>query len=1181
MIKTVGVDKNISIEDTVRLVLETKDGRDCLVTPYRIDSVKIYFVSREFTDSTATPYQMSVEDDRARRAYEEARDALCIRKKDPVVVATTSNLSLSGLQTIDGISLSDGERVLVKDQTDKSKNGIYEASASSWVRASDSREFARGSYVFVEEGIANIGSGWCLETGGFIKVGVTPLNFSRFSNNGDPASPDEYSEIRVEELRRNKLESARTSEFFYKDAEVVRVFGGSVDSNTGEFFPAWLNPAMVPAELKDETTSDNILSPVYEGEFPVPGKFEVIWDPSGLREGDYFVCWSWRPTLSSETMSAHMYFSLGGGVGLTASIPTHRTNPKKYEMLLDRYTPEMFKSYISESDLSPLVIKGLNESVAAGFTTIENLANQIIDLLDANATHEQLIPLLSNIFALRIKSTDPTLWRRQIKKAIPNFKRKGTIVGLREAYGDAGMKLLRLSRLWQVVSGYNFQEHFVYDGSSNEFELSRAMILPVGSDFELWFRPSNGEWREVTDHAGSLVNVEEQKITWVGDISEGDSFRVSYNFREVPSSARSAEDYIRTLPLMDTRDERDQSHPPKNWNTRLVEEEDPMFSVLVPVRHPIADPIIWGWVRTEFPYSENAYNMDEYNGSKRESSDPCHIDKEFLDTCGQCQSSMFNVDLEVEGLSDASFDEARQVAEEFMPFHSIVHTFNLSGSRTEFLGPLAESIEALVTISGSETVLAGEAQHIFNRDVDARDLEAVKRNVLSTFSAVPSPSGGTAWGGTIRNAKVCLYPSTTSSASNINDPSMRGLSGGIGAKNIDTTVQDSDPFESSNLLEVLGSTTRAYTLSSVGSSSAEIYGEVESSVVGPLFEYRISNKIAELTVDIVQSKRVVFSDEDTDFYMLGLVTQKDVDDGASDGDPWSFRFQDMRYKILDLLPDGTLLLEEMFHAAYESGWELMDGSTVVKHSDGGAKAEQNLGLVEVVSPVSFDARSKIKVGDFLYVNWGGSSSSSSGSGPYRVRSFRAGEDRFYIEGYSGGDVGGEYVKAYRRVVEGKVGQIGYEGLMLDADDDIESVLPVSNGAGMNPESVDSSSLKENYLIFIGSEYYSILGVDGSSLALGGRLDSYTKSGQGVEFTVYRFSKEGLSIRERLVPAVPPFDFDFVDRSGKALISSSPADGGASLLSHALNAAGSGQALDMASQQESIEFEVEYRDAEEE
>lgn len=1173
MLKTVGVDKNITIEDTVRFVLETKDARDCPVTPYRIDAVTVYFVSREFTDSTASQYDMISEDEAAVREYEEARNIACVRRKDPVRVATTSDISLSGIQEVDGISLSEGDRVLVKDQSDKSENGIYVASEGVWRRASDARSLVRGAYVFVEEGIENIGGGWYLETGGSISVGSSPLDFVKFSENGDPSSPDGYSEARVSQLRAAKEAAATRSEFFYKDAEVVKVFGGNSDPSTGEFFPAWLNPAMVPSDMRDRTAGDNSLSVVYEGDEPAAGKFEIMWDPSGCREGDYFVCWSWRPNLSGETLSAHMYFSLGGGVGLTSSIPTHRTDPKKYEMLMDRYTPEMFKSYISEGDLSPMVIKGLNESVAAGFTMIENLANQIIDLLDSNATHEQLLPLLSNMFALRLRSSDPTLWRRQIKKAIPNFKRKGTIVGLREAYGDSGMRLLRLARLWQVVSPYTFQEHFVYDGSTSSFELSRDMILPFDSDFQLWFRAADGEWEDVTDSAGSLIEVEGRALEWVGNISEGDSFRVFYKFREVPESRRSVEDYVRTLPLMDTRDERDQEYPPKNWNTRVIEEDDPMFGALIPVRHPIADPIVWGWIRTEFPYSENAYNMDEYNGSKRESLDPCHIDKDFVDPCGGCQSSMFNVDLEVEGLSDSSFEEARQVAEEFMPFHSLVHTFNLSGSRTEFFGPLEERIETLVTVSGGETLLAGEGQHIFNRDVATLDISRFRRDLLSSLEAVEAPGGGS-WSGTMRNSRVCLYPSTTASESDMNDPAFRGLSQGFGARNINTKNPDSDPFESGNLLEVLGSTVRNYTISSLDASSAEIFGEVDPSVVGPLFEYRISNKIADYTVGITQYRRVIFSDEDADFHMLGVVSQKDVDDGVHEGDPWSLRFEDKAYKVLDLLPDGTLLLEASGSATPSAGWDLLDGSTVVKSSPGGSKTVQNLGLVAVSSPPSADVRSSVRVGD--YVCMGGPSDPSY----YRVKSFKSGGDSFFIEGYDLKTAVGEQVKIYRRVVEGRVGQIGYEGLVLEADNDLEALLPISDGASMDPNSVSSSFLKDNYLLFIGSDYYSIVGVDGSSLSLGGRLDQYTKAGEEVEFTVYRFSKERLGIRERSLPAVPPFDFDSIDRSGKALISSVQADAGTGFLSHALNSAGSGQPIDVAGQEESIEFEVEYREGEE-
>lgn len=1171
MVKTVGVDSNISIEEPVRFVLETRDSNDCLIAPYRVDSVTVYFVTREFTDATANAYQMSVQNDKVASKYAKARDMVCAMKKAPVAAASVGPLTLAGLQTVDGISLSAGDRVLVKDQADPLENGIYSASAGAWSRSDDGRSFLPKSYVFVNEGIANIGSGWYLEAGGMVVVGSTPLVFVRFSENGDPSSPDQYSEAMVSELRRMNSESSLTSEFHYKGADTVKKFGGFADPNTGEFYPAWLNPAMVPSVIRDKVVGDNILSQVYEGDMPVDGRFELIWDPSGCREGDYFICWTWRPTLSAETTSAHLYFSLGGGVGMTSSIPTHRTDPSKYNMLMDRYTPEMFKTLISDNDLTPLVMKGLNESAAAGFTMLENLANQIIDLLDANATHEQLLPLLANIFSLKAKSSDPTLWRRQIKKAIPNFKRKGTIVGLREAFGDAGMKLLRLARLWQVVSGHMFQEHFVYEGSRT-FDLSREMLLPVDSDFELWFRPADGGWVDVTSSASSLASFDGSSVTWNGPVSEGDSFRVLYKTREIPQSRRAVEDYIRTLPLMDTRDERDQEYPPKNWNVRVIEEDDPMFGAVVPVRHPIADPVIWGRIRTEFPYGENAYNMDEYNGSKRESLNPCDIDKEFVDSCSGCQGSVYDIDLEIEGLSDGGFDEAVQIAEEYMPFHARVHTFNLGGSVTEFFGPAEERIEALVTLSGGEALIAGEAQHIFNKDVDASQIVDVKRDILAGFEAVQPPSG-TNWTGLLRNTRVCLFPSTSSSESDLNNPDFRGLTQGFDSYNINTSQPSSDPWESGNLLEFLGTSARHYSISSIGPSAAEIIGDVDPSVVGPLFEYRISNRVADLTVNVTQTDRTLFSDEEADFYLVGIVTQKDVDDGNLTGPAWTIRFQGSEYTVIDLLPDGSLLLDPSGGAPASSGWELWSGSQMVRSGPGGSISVQNFGLVEVPSPPAAGVKAVVKPGDHLYMGW------PSSVEVYKVRSYRAGSDSFYIEGWNGGDVGGVQTKVYRRVMESKVGQVGYDGLELVADLDLETLLPVSDGPSMDSNNVDSSFLRDNYLVFMGSEYYTISSVDGSSLALGGRLGSYGKSGTEVEFTVYRFSKAALSIRERLAPRVPGFDFDFVDRSGKAIINVSQAVGAAGVLSHALNSANSGRPFDLAGQEEDIEMTVEYRDGE--
>jgi len=68
--------------------------------------------------------------DAATKAYVDAvKQALDI--KDSVRAATTANITLSGAQTIDGVSVVAGDRVLVKDQSTASQNGIYVAAANN------------------------------------------------------------------------------------------------------------------------------------------------------------------------------------------------------------------------------------------------------------------------------------------------------------------------------------------------------------------------------------------------------------------------------------------------------------------------------------------------------------------------------------------------------------------------------------------------------------------------------------------------------------------------------------------------------------------------------------------------------------------------------------------------------------------------------------------------------------------------------------------------------------------------------------------------------------------------------------------------------------------------------------------------------------------------------------------
>jgi hypothetical protein len=100
--------------------------------------------------------------------------------KAPARVATTTNITLSGLQTIDGVSVLAGERVLVKNQSTASQNGLWVAQTSSWTRAADMNEDAEvvpGMAVVVSGGTLQGDSIWVLSTDGTITVGTTDLAF--------------------------------------------------------------------------------------------------------------------------------------------------------------------------------------------------------------------------------------------------------------------------------------------------------------------------------------------------------------------------------------------------------------------------------------------------------------------------------------------------------------------------------------------------------------------------------------------------------------------------------------------------------------------------------------------------------------------------------------------------------------------------------------------------------------------------------------------------------------------------------------------------------------------------------------------------------------------------------------------------------------------------------------------
>jgi phage-related tail fiber protein len=106
--------------------------------------------------------------------------------KAPVRAATTGgSIVLAGLQTVDGVALSAGDRVLVKDQADATTNGLYSAATGAWTRTIDAQnnsQWAQGVMVLVTQGLANAGNGanptlWVMTAPDPVALGATALTW--------------------------------------------------------------------------------------------------------------------------------------------------------------------------------------------------------------------------------------------------------------------------------------------------------------------------------------------------------------------------------------------------------------------------------------------------------------------------------------------------------------------------------------------------------------------------------------------------------------------------------------------------------------------------------------------------------------------------------------------------------------------------------------------------------------------------------------------------------------------------------------------------------------------------------------------------------------------------------------------------------------------------------------------
>ena len=130
--------------------------------------------------------------DAATKAYVDTIKQGSIDIKDSVRVASTANIAIASAltngSTIDGVTVATGDRVLLKNQTDASENGIYavvaSGAASRTVDANTSAIVTSGMYTYVSEGTAGNSIGFVLTTNDPITLDTTNLTFTQFSSAG-------------------------------------------------------------------------------------------------------------------------------------------------------------------------------------------------------------------------------------------------------------------------------------------------------------------------------------------------------------------------------------------------------------------------------------------------------------------------------------------------------------------------------------------------------------------------------------------------------------------------------------------------------------------------------------------------------------------------------------------------------------------------------------------------------------------------------------------------------------------------------------------------------------------------------------------------------------------------------------------------------------------------------------
>ncbi len=249
--------------------------------------------------------------------------------KAPCRVVSTTNIVLSGLQTIDGVALAALDRVLVTGQTNHQLNGIYTASVTTWNLTPDfdsPQNVAKGSQVFVTDGTSYANTRWAVTTANPVKP-------------QDPASPSSITFILVTEVIAGPITQIATGQTSQAAGARVnritdRLFVGDAVNNNGNGNPSsgdWLTDFPINVPFDWVVSSGTLVSLTQNGCF-MGGVFGALGShhPNGFGIGMTSIAIQDQASVGTGRMWAGYLEFVGketagtGGVGLEIDVSTYR-----------------------------------------------------------------------------------------------------------------------------------------------------------------------------------------------------------------------------------------------------------------------------------------------------------------------------------------------------------------------------------------------------------------------------------------------------------------------------------------------------------------------------------------------------------------------------------------------------------------------------------------------------------------------------------------------------------------------------------------------------------------------------------------------------------------------------------------------------------------------------------------